>query len=173
MRFKALAYRGHNPKWSFAPISGAGAAIHGGRFNPKGVPALYLALSPQGAFLEATQGFAYKFNPLTLCTYEVDCDDIVDLSTASAQTIADVDPADLAAPWAFDLANGNRPASWTLYDRLASNAAGILVPSFAVNATPAMINLVLWRWSGTPPHKVAVHDPEGRLPRVHGSQPDG
>lgn len=165
MRLQALAYRGHNPRWSFDPTSGAGAAIHGGRFNLRGVEALYLALSPQGAFLEATQGFAYKFNPLTLCTYEVDCEGICDLSTDAARSAAGIALSDLAAPWALDIAEGRRPASWTLYDRLHGDHAGLLVPSFAVNANADMTNLVLWRWSDRLPHKVTVYDPEHRLPK--------
>ena len=74
--------------WSFSPLSGAGAAIHGGRFNPKGMPALYLSLSIDGAVTEAAQGFAGKLEPLTICLYEVDCDDIVDLSTAESREAA-------------------------------------------------------------------------------------
>jgi RES domain-containing protein len=165
VRLETFAYRGHNPRWSFAPTSGAGAAIRGGRFNPKGVEALYLALTPTGAILEATQGFAYKFNPLVLCSYEVDCDDIVDLSTPEACAAADAPWEHLSAPWALDLAEGRRPKSWSIHDRFTQSAAGILVSSFAVNAAPGMTNLVLWRWSGDRPHKVTVFDPEHRLPR--------
>ena len=167
MRFEGPAYRGHNPKWSFAPTSGAGAAIHGGRFNPKGLPALYLALTPQGAFLEATQGFAYKFNPLTLVSYTVDCADIVDL-TDPAGEIEDAGTL-MATPWAYALASGKRPESWQIYDRLHATHAGVIVPSFAVGAEPFMRNLVLWRWSDTGPHRVAVHDPHALLPRDQAS----
>jgi RES domain-containing protein len=35
-------------------------ARHGGRFNPLGTPALYTALRPETAWLEAQQGFAFK-----------------------------------------------------------------------------------------------------------------
>lgn len=151
--------------WSFDPTSGEGAAIHGGRFNPRGVPALYLGTSLEVAFAEATQGFAYKFKPLTMCAYEVDCADIADLTTDAARTAAGVTLADMACPWALDIAENRRPASWTVYDRLHAAAAGIRVPSFAVGASETMSNLVLWDWSGAPPHKVAVFDPDHRLPR--------
>lgn len=165
MRLKTIAYRGHNPRWSFAPLSGAGAAVHGGRFNPKGVEALYLALSPQGAFLEATQGFSYKFNPLTLCSYDVDCDTILDLTDAAELAAHGVSTAMLQAPWALNLSENTRPQSWRVYDALVSAHAGIVVPSFAHNATPEMKNLVLWRWSEALPLRVSVHDPQGDLPR--------
>ena len=80
-----LAYRAHDPRWSFRPLSGDGAAVHGGRFNPKGTPALYLALDPMTAIKEASQGFARKFEPCVLCTYEIDCQDIVELRTRSCE----------------------------------------------------------------------------------------
>lgn len=164
MRLQTLAYRGHNPRWSFAPLSGAGAAVHGGRFNPKGVETLYLALSPQGAFLEATQGFAYKFNPLTLCSYEIDCDTIVDLTDDETLAAHGLSHAMMQAPWALDLSEGRRPQSWGVYDALVETHAGIVVPSFARNGTPDMKNLVLWRWSDALPLLVRVHDPRGDLP---------
>lgn len=163
MRFVGTAYRGHNPKWAFAPTSGQGAAIHGGRFNPRGVPALYLATGPEGAFFEATHGLPYKFKPLTLCSYDVDCDDIVDLTTDKARAAAGVTLAEMAAPWAWDLSEGRVPASWNIHQRLHGRAAGLLVPSFAANAGPEMTNLVLWDWAETRPHKVTVFDPDHRL----------
>lgn len=164
MRYQSLAYRGHTPKWAFAPTSGAGAAVHGGRFNPKGVPALYLATTPEGAFREATRGFAYKFDPLTLVTYEVDCDDVVDLTSEGARKIAGIEMEAMACPWFEDISEGKRPASWAIYDRLNKTAAGLLVPSFAFGATAEMTNLVLWNWSESPPHAVRVFDPQKRLP---------
>ena len=48
---------------------------------------------------------------------------------------------------------------------IARGIAGILVPSFAPGAAPHDENLVLWDWSGRPPHQVTVFDPSGRLPR--------
>lgn len=165
MRYLGAAYRGHTPKWAFAPNSGEGAAVHGGRFNPKGVPALYLSTSPEGAFREATRGLAYKFDPLTLVTYEVDCGDIADLTSEVGCKQAGIDPAEMACPWFLDLSRGKRPASWSIYDRLHRSAAGLLVPSFAFGALPSMINLVLWDWAATPPHMVRIHDPEKRLPK--------
>ncbi len=41
MRLRTTVYRAHNPRWSFAPLSGADAARYGGRFNPTGMEALY------------------------------------------------------------------------------------------------------------------------------------
>lgn len=133
------------------------------------MPALYLATSPEGAFVEATRGFAYKFKPLTLCSYDVDCADIVDLSTNDSRRQVGVDLKDMACAWLSELSEGRRPASWALHDTLHKAAAGLLTPSFARGARDGMTNLVLWDWSEHAPHKVRVHDPDHGLPRNQNS----
>lgn len=157
-------YRAHDPRWSFKPNSGEGAAVRGARFNPKGVPALYLAMTLVTAVKEANQGFAHRIDPLVLCSYDVDCTDIVDLATG--RDAAGIDPEDMACAWMDFVAEGKRPPSWAIHERLAGQgAAGILVPSFAPNSGRTDLNLVLWRWGENPPHGVKVFDPSGRLPR--------
>ncbi|MDQ6436156.1 RES domain-containing protein [Mesorhizobium sp. LHD-90] len=166
MRFAGDCYRAHNPKWSFSPLSGDGAAIHGGRFNPRGVPALYLGLTIEGAVIEASQGFSAKLEPLTICLYEVDCEDILDLSTGEGRSAAGASLDDMACAWALDAAERRKPASWTLARSLiAAGAAGIVAPSFARGTRPDMRNLVLWKWGPDLPWRVRVHDPSGRLPK--------
>ncbi len=166
MRFAGTCYRAHDPRWAFKPISGDGAAIRGARFNPKGVPALYLALSIMTAIKEANQGFAHRIDPCVLCSYEVDCADIADLTTDEGRREHAVEWAEMATAWASVLADGARPASWAIHDRLAARGvAGILAPSFAPGTGAEDVNLVLWRWGPGAPHKVAVFDPSGRLPK--------
>jgi RES domain-containing protein len=170
LRFRGTCYRAHDPKWAFSPLSGDGAKAKGGRFNPIGTPALYLSLTLEGMFLEMGHGFAYRFEPLTICSYDVDLDDVVDLTTNKTRRAAGVDLADMACAWALDLANGREPASWATARRLIANgAAGILVPSFAIGARSNMQNLVAWRWSASLPHRIAVHDPDHRLPKNQSS----
>ncbi|MBL0373611.1 RES family NAD+ phosphorylase [Rhizobium sp. KVB221] len=166
MRFVGTCYRAHDPRWSFKPISGDGAAIRGARFNPKGVPALYLGLSIMTAVKEANQGFAHRIDPCVLCSYEVDCDDIADLTTEQGRDEYAVTLDELACGWALALAEGKRPQSWGIHDRLrARDVAGIVVPSFAPGAEPDDRNLVLWKWGESLPHRVNVIDPSGRLPK--------
>jgi RES domain-containing protein len=167
VRFRQTCFRFHDPRWSFAPTSGAGAAIHGGRFNPKGVEALYLALNVDTAFLEISQGFAGKFKPATLIAYDVDCEDIVDLRTSRGRRRESVRLADMASAWFADISAGREPSSWAVAKRLIGRgAAGVLVPSFAAGADPDRHqNLVLWRWGQEPPYRVSACDPDGRLPR--------
>jgi RES domain-containing protein len=166
VRWQGVAYRAHDPKWAWTPLSGEGAAGKGGRFNPKGVPALYLALSVEGMLQEMGHGFAHRFDPLTICAYDVDVDGIVDLRTEADRAAAGVALDALACGWFYDVTSGRKPPSWTVAERLiADGASGILVPSFARGARPDFANLVLWRWGTEAPYRVLVYDPMQRLPR--------
>jgi RES domain-containing protein len=172
VRWRGVCYRGHDPKWAWSPLSGEGAAAKGGRFNPVGTPALYLALTIEGMLVEVGHGFGHRIDPLTICSYDVDADDIVDLRDEAGRAAEGTDLAALSCAWAYDLANGRRPASWDVATRLMSKgAAGILVPSFANRARPDMSNLVLWKWGPSRPHRARVHDPHGRLPKDQSSWP--
>lgn len=164
--FAGLVYRAHNPRWAYAPTSGEGAARHGGRFNPRGVPALYVALDPKTAWMEAQQGMPFKAQPLTLVGYRVDCERVVDLTeTAVLSAIGIADEA-LACPWEDLATQGPTPPTWELADVLIdAGHHGVLVPSFAPGTGSADQNLVLWRWSDTPPCCVKVIDDFGRLPK--------
>jgi RES domain-containing protein len=170
LRWQGTCYRAHDPKWAFQPASGAGAATIGGRFNPAGTPALYLAMSIEGMFLEMNHGFAHRLDPLTVCSYVVDVDDLVDLRTERNRKAAKIDMADMGCAWFDDLSNGEKPASWTVVENLmTTGASGIITPSFAHGARADMTNLVLWKWGLDLPYKVEVHDPTGRLPRDQSS----
>lgn len=147
-------------------MSGAGAAVHGGRFNPKGMEALYLGLTIMTAIREANQGFAFKLKPYVVCSYDVDCEDIADLRDDAGRAANGVAFADMASAWFADAAEGREPPSWRVARRLmAAGHAGVLVPNFAPGATEDDANLVLWDWGDRPPHKVEVFDPSGRLPK--------
>lgn len=166
MRFVGTAYRAHDPAWAFSPLSGAGAAIHGGRFNAKGVEALYLGLDPLGTLNEMAHGFGRRLLPTTLCSYEIDCEDIADLTSEEGRAEHGAALDDMACAWMQIARDGGTPPSWELAERLrAKGIAGILVPSFAVGARADHRNIVLWTWGPELPHRVTVHDPTGRLPR--------
>ena len=166
MRFRGTCFRAHDPRWSHKPLSGEGAAKHGGRFNPVGVPALYLGLELLTAIKEVSRGTARRIDPLVLCAYEVDCDDIADLTNDAGRAEFGVSVQAMADPWNMARSDGRRPASWAIYDHLvAAGMAGALVPSFSIGAEAGDRNLVLWDWGPDLPHKVEVFDPSGRLPR--------
>lgn len=166
MRLQGVAYRAHNPKWSWSPLSGEGARIHGGRFNPKGVAALYLSLDWSTAIIEASQGFAYRIPPLTIVSYDVDCEDITDLTSPEERARHRVSGKALGCAWRLLADTGTAVPSWRMAERLiAAGLAGIIVPSFAAGANRDAKNLVLWRWSEVLPHRVTIIDVERRLPR--------
>jgi RES domain-containing protein len=133
---------------------------------------LYLALTIEGMLVEMGHGFGHRIDPLTICSYNVDVEDVIDLRTEASRATETIDIAALSCAWAYDLACGRTPASWDVAAGLIKRgAAGILVPSFANGARPDMFNLVLWRWGPTLPHLVQVHDPDGRLPKDQSSWP--
>jgi RES domain-containing protein len=166
LRLTGLVYRAHHPRWAFAPASGDGAARYGGRFNAVGTPALYTSLRMETAWLEAQQGFAFKAQPMTICAYQVECDDLADLTDENGRRDHGVALADLSCAWEDMASRRLEPPSWRLAARLiGAGAAGLMAPSFAPGAGSADRNVVFWRWSDTPPHKVKVIDDEARLPR--------
>jgi len=166
VRLRGQVYRAHHPRWAFRPTSGEGAALHGGRFNPKGVPALYTSRRLETAWLEAQQGFPFKAQPMTLCVYEVDCEDVIDLTDPSERDRLGTTEAELSGPWEDLALQGHAPPTWALARRLiGAGVAGILVRSFAPGAEPADINAAFWRWSDDLPHRVRVIDDQNRLPR--------
>lgn len=170
MRLQTQVYRAHNPGWAFAPISGAGAGLHGGRFNPTGRPALYTSLTQQCAWTEAQQGFPFKAQPVTICAYEVNCDDTEDLSDPDTRRRLGVGIDELSCPWEDHMDRSLVPPSWELAELLiAGGVSGIVVPSFAPGATPIMRNVVFWDWGDDLPHQVRVIDDLGRLPRNRSS----
>ena len=169
MRYVGRAWRGHDPSWAFAPLSGEGARLSGGRFNRRGLPALYLALDLGTAIAECSQGFGRRLPPLTLCEYDVDCNDLADLTSEGDRAAHGITLGDLAGGWRLELARGDTPTSWRISEMLiAAGFAGVIAPSFAVAAPPVGRNLVLWRWADEA-HRVAVYDPQARLPRDQSS----
>lgn len=170
MRFEGRCYRGHDPMWSFTPLSGEGASKTGGRFNRRGEPRLYLALTIEGAVNEITQGLTRRLAPLTICEYDIDCEPIADVSTLGGQALHGVAAEDLACSWLTFLNKDKEAPSWLVVDRLKQQGfVGLLAPSYAVGANSGDKNLILWNWSESLPTKVTVFDPNGRLPKDQSS----
>ncbi len=170
-RFQGVAYRAHKPRRSWLPLSGEGARRNGGRFNRIGVPTLYLSLSPLTAIREALP--AGRFQPITLCAYEIDAEPIFDAVNPQArEALAVTDPELSARGWRRRMLSGVIPASQALADRLvAAGFVGMRVRSFAAAAEPDDLNLVFWRWSDRGLSRVVVIDDEGRLSPAAGESP--
>lgn len=164
-RYDGPLYRALNPVHARNPLSGRGAELYGGRFNPIGVPALYTAFDPIGALREANQ--VGSLQPTLLVSYRAGIGPIFDARDAgelarrgmSAQSLAD-------AGWRIAMLD-RRPVPSQEFARglMADGFAGLLVRSFAKGSTDADLNLVLWRWTGDGAALVVVDD-EGRLRRM-------
>ena len=166
MRLRGTVYRAHNPQWAWTPLSGEGARRHGGRFNKRGVPALYCSLSQIGAIREATP-LGRPMQPLTLCAYEVDTEPVFDARDPTQLQESGFSEADLACPtWEADMLGGRVAASQRLAERLVdAGYVGMLVRSFAVDTSEDDVNLVMWRWGDVYPTRVTVIDEQDRLAR--------
>jgi len=165
-----VAYRAIQPNWSFNVLSGEGAKIHGGRFNPVGTSALYLALSPLGALAEYNQaGLPHRPQPTTLCAFELSVTDIVDLTTIEGRREAKISLIEMACDFRYLNAIKKIPPSWKMAELLIKKKkAGIIVPSYAPLASKNMMNIVLWKW-GDSAHQVKVIDDHHRLPNNQSS----
>lgn len=118
------------------------------------------------SFVECTQGFGGRLLPLTMCEYDVDCEGVADLRDEVSRSAHGVTFDEIACAWLAYQVDQKEAPSWLVADRLKlSGHGGMLVRSFVPQATPANINLVLWRWGPRAPHRVRVFDPSGRLPK--------
>lgn len=163
MRYRGKLYRALNPLFAREPLSGRGAERYGGRFNPRGMPALYTSLSIMAALREANQ--TGNLQPTMLVCYEAEYDNVFDTRDRDALRELAIEPSALADPsWRDQMkAEGNSATqrlAQTLVDR---GYHGLLVRSFAPGATADDLNLVLWQWGSEPPCHLTVIDDEERL----------
>ena len=166
MRYRGIVFRAHDPRWGWSPVSGEGARIHGGRFNRKGLAALYTSVTPATAIREAGV-CGLRPQPTLLCAYEVDSEPVLDARDPAQRAALGVTELDLSCPdWEQRMLEGRVPASQRLADRLiAAGYVGMLVRSFAAGSRADELNLVLWRWADRRPSRVALIDDDGRLTR--------
>jgi RES domain-containing protein len=166
VRFAGRLYRAINPIYARDPLSGRGAQIYGGRFNPRGVAALYTSLSVTTAVREANQ--VGSLQPTVLVSYEADIASVFDSRDSTLMTAYGVDDATLGDPsWREQMRSGG-VATTQVFAQTAARAgySALLVRSFAAGATVDDLNLVLWQWGDDSPHKLRLIDDEGRLARL-------
>lgn len=163
MRYAGKLYRALNPLYTREPMSGRGAEMHGGRFNPRGTPTLYLSLSVTTALREANQ--VGNLQPTTLVSYDAEIDGIFDARDSSALASEGISPAMLADPgWRDEMKASGEAMTQSFARRLiAAGRTGLLVRSFAAGSTAGDLNLVLWRWGADAPSRLILIDDENRL----------
>lgn len=164
-RIQGKLYRALNPIYAREPMSGRGAELYGGRFNPKGVPALYTSLSVMTAIKEANQ--VGSLQPTTLVSYEAEIESVFDSRDDSALAAEGMDAAALAdATWRDQMKTAGEASTQAFARRLlAAGHNGLLVRSFAPGASVDDLNLVLWKWGERAPSRLILIDDENRLSR--------
>lgn len=163
MQYRGKLYRALNPVYAREPLSGRGAELYGGRFNPKGVPALYLSLSVMTALREANQ--VGNLQPTTLVSYDAEIDSIFDCRDDRALKAEGIDAAELGDSTWRDQMKASGEAKTQAFARrlIAADNNGLLVRSFAPGATWEDLNVVLWRWGNRAPSRIILIDDEHRL----------
>lgn len=163
--YNGKLYRALNPIYARDPLSGEGARHYGGRFNPRGTPALYCSLSILTAVREANQ--VGTLQPTMLVCYEAAIERVFDTRDAAALRGQDLDTATLAATsWRDEMRQTGAARTQTFaHDLITQGYCGLLVRSFAAGTGAHDLNLVLWRWGNAPPARLTLIDDEGRLAR--------
>jgi len=165
MRYEGKLYRALNPIYAREPLSGRGAELHGGRFNPKGVAALYCSLSVMTALREATQ--VGNLQPTTLVCYDAEIERVFDSREEAALADEDMDAAALGdATWRDQMKTSGEARTQSFARRLiAAGYHGLMVRSFAPAASLDDLNLVLWKWGDAAPCRLTLIDDDSRLSR--------
>lgn len=163
--YSGTLYRALNPVYARDPLSGRGAEIYGGRFNAKGVPALYTSLSVMTAIKEANQ--AGSLQPTTLVSYRAEISSVFDSRDEAALAAFDMDAAGLADDgWRDQMRRSGIAPTQSFAARLvAAGHQGLIVRSFAPGSGADDLNLVLWSWSSRGSALLTVIDDENRLRR--------
>lgn len=163
--FSGRLYRALNPIYAREPLSGEGARRYGGRFNPRGMPAIYCSLSIMTALREANRVGALQ--PTTLVAYDAELENIFDATNDTALRDEGMDAAAVAASTWRDEMKAEGEARTQVSSRSLAERGynALVVRSFAPGASRRDLNLVLWRWGDAKPARLTVIDEEGRLAR--------
>lgn len=167
MNYRDKLYRAVNPVYASDPLSGRGAKLYGGRFNPKGMPALYCSLTILTAIKEANQ--AGSLQPTTLVSYNADIADIFNGQDDSALEPYGMSAAALAdSGWRDKMKlHGKAPTQILAESLVAKGFNGMQVRSYAPGASVDDLNLVIWKWGNALPTLLTLIDDENRLKPPH------
>lgn len=158
---QTVAYRVHDPKWAYAPTSGAGAGTHGGRANRPGVNAIYLSLELETALNEYKQ-MDTLLPPALMVSYRIAAAPVVDFRDGFTN---EWDPLwqDFYCDWRrMHFNEGIEPPTWVIGDQvLAAGGKGILFRSVITGGT----NLALFTDALASTDSITVHDPNHALPK--------
>jgi len=163
--YRGKLYRALNPIYAREPLSGRGAELYGGRFNPKGSRALYCSLTALTALREANQ--VGNRQPTTLVSYEAEIEGLFDGRDEVALRVEGIDAAALADPtWRDQMKlSGEARSQSFVRGILVKGYRALIVRSFAPGASRHDLNLMLWEWGAAAAARLTLIDDEGRLSR--------
>lgn len=157
----SVAFRVHDPKWGYMPVSGLGAGLHGGRANRPGLNALYLSLDLETALAEYKQT-DFLLPPALMVCYQVKVAPVADFRFGVTDDLNEL-WQDFYCDWRRIYFNENiEPPSWAIGEQvLADGGKGILFGSKLTGGT----NLVIYTESLTSDDKIVPYDPDHALPK--------
>ena len=156
-----ILWRAYVPRWAHDPLSGAGAASFGGRWNAIGHSCLYAACELSTAWAEYNQGFVQ--HPATVIQLTLTGAKLADLT--DDKTLADLGQSREIhrTEWRADLDAGRKPSTHLIAARLKKNGFdGVIYPSFMSHGGRC---IALWHWNGKDGPVLSVIDPDKRLPK--------
>lgn len=158
---RVVLWRAYVPRWAHDPLSGAGAARFGGRWNEIGQPCIYAARELSTAWAEYNQGFVQ--HPATIVQLVLSGARLADLTSGDRLAGFGFPESLHETQWRADLDAGRAPATHraarTLRD---AGFDGVIYPSFM---SPGGTCVALWRWNEAGGPTLTAVDPEGRLPK--------
>ncbi|TCV45410.1 RES domain-containing protein [Agrobacterium tumefaciens] len=165
MHYQGKLYRALNPVYAREPLSGRGVELYGGRFSPKGMPALYTSVTIITALKEANQ--AGSLQPTTLVSCDADITPLFDTRDGALLHDHGIEAQNLGTPtWRDDMnVFGEAPTQGLARVLKNEGFCGLVVRSFAPGATDTDLNVVLWTWGDTLPHQLILINDEQRLSR--------
>jgi RES domain-containing protein len=129
---------------AYSPLDASGALLFGGRFNPRGTAAIYLAKDPDLAMRESTRSCDWAgfraFAPRQVVCVRVKLSRAVDLTVADNARTLELSAHDFSAQWT-DLGD-DCPTQALGHIAAADGIEGLLFPS---RADPGRPNLVVFR----------------------------
>lgn len=155
MEFQGTLYRSISPRYADDPYSGQEAALYGGRFNAKGIHALYTSMELETCLFEASQTGGI-FSRSTLVSYDAHYlnlfDSAVDATPEESAVLFSSDT------WREDMDRAGISKSQELAGLIMNrDFAGMVVTSFEPRAAAAGgRNVVLWSLGMDLPHRLDV-----------------
>jgi len=155
-----ILWRAYVPRWAHDPLSGAGAARFGGRWNPVGMPALYASLEMSTAWAEYNQGLVQ--HPALIARLQLTGAKLCDLTRDTVLAELGIDPTIHDTQWRDLLIRSEIPSTYTLCRRLIALGHDSVIYPSAISKGGRCV--ALWRWNIAGGPKITVTDPEGRMP---------